>query len=159
VAVLSRWPLMEVKTHALPADEGIEPRAVLEARVQPGDRAREITFLVTHLDAMRDPAQRMKQAAKIRELFPAGGDERAMILAGDMNAVPESEVLQGLCSDWSDSAAGAEFLTSPAGAPRRRIDYILYRPASRWRVVETRAHEEAVASDHRPVLAVLELLR
>ncbi|RYD84513.1 MAG: endonuclease [Verrucomicrobiaceae bacterium] len=159
LAILSRWPLKEPRTHALPADAGIEPRAVLEARVQPGGDAPEITFLVTHLDATRDPLQRMNQAAKIRELFPVSEEERAMILAGDMNATPESEVLQGLRSEWTDSAAGAKFLTSPAGAPRNKIDYILYRPASRWRVLETRALEEAVASDHRAVLAVFELLR
>ena len=29
------------------------------------------------------------------------------------------------------------------------------RPADRWKVVEVRVLDEAVASDHRPVLAVL----
>jgi endonuclease/exonuclease/phosphatase (EEP) superfamily protein YafD len=41
--------------------------------------------------------------------------------------------------------------------PRRRIDYIFYRPSARWRVIESRALDEAVASDHRPVLSVMEL--
>ena len=48
--------------------------------------------------------------------------------------------------------------TSPVVNPRRQIDYVLYRPGNRWRVVEVRVLDEAVASDHRPVLAVLEVV-
>jgi endonuclease/exonuclease/phosphatase (EEP) superfamily protein YafD len=35
---------------------------------------------------------------------------------------------------------------------------VLFRPAKRWAVVETKVLEEAVASDHRALLAVLKLL-
>jgi endonuclease/exonuclease/phosphatase (EEP) superfamily protein YafD len=38
----------------------------------------------------------------------------------------------------------------------RTIDYVLPRKADGWRVVETQVIEERVASDHRPVLVVLE---
>jgi hypothetical protein len=48
--------------------------------------------------------------------------------------------------------------TIPVGEPKRQIDFILYRPAPRWKVMETRVLEEAVASDHRAVFCVLELL-
>ena len=41
-------------------------------------------------------------------------------------------------------------------APQSRIDYILYRRTDPWRVVEVTIVDERVASDHRPVLAVLE---
>lgn len=158
VAILSRWPLLEPRPHPLPAEVGVEPRTVFEAAVQLAGGAPEIVFLVTHLDAKRDPAQRNNQAAKIRELFPASAEKRPMLLAGDLNATPDSPLVQELLSEWTDSAAVAQFLTSPAGTPRRKIDYILYRPAPRWRLIETRALNEAVASDHRPVLAVFELL-
>lgn len=158
LAFLSRWPVTDRRTHALPADTGVEPRAVLETRTQLGESGPEITFLVTHLDHKADPKQRTNQIAKLRELFPAGSDERPMILAGDFNAKPDSAVVKTLLTEWADSADGKQFLTIPAGAPRSKIDYIFYRPASRWRVTETRALEEPIASDHRPVLAVLELL-
>ncbi len=46
-------------------------------------------------------------------------------------------------------------LTFPSGEPMKWIDYVLVRPAERWEVVETRVIEERVASDHRPLLAVL----
>ena len=48
--------------------------------------------------------------------------------------------------------------TIPVTTPDRQIDFVLFRPAARWKVVESRVLEEMIASDHRPILAVLELL-
>ena len=157
LAILSRWPIVESRTHPLPAPTGVEPRTVLEARILAGAPAKEIVFLVTHLDHRADPEQRMNQAAKLREIFPPAKDALPALLVGDLNATPESAVLNALLADWTDSAPGKPFATSPANVPRTKIDYILYRPAARWQVVETRALDEAVASDHRPVLTVFEL--
>jgi endonuclease/exonuclease/phosphatase family metal-dependent hydrolase len=47
--------------------------------------------------------------------------------------------------------------TVPVGKPSRQIDYVLFRPAAQWKVVEARVLDEAVASDQRAILAVLEL--
>ena len=47
--------------------------------------------------------------------------------------------------------------TIPVREPARQIDYVLFRPAERWKVIETKVLDEPVASDHRPLLAVLEL--
>ena len=156
LAILSRWPLTKTRTLALPADAGIEPRTVLSAEIPLEAGAGSLSFLVTHLDHRADPTHRTRQAARIRELFPP--DDQPALFAGDFNATPDSPVMQAFFREWTDSAPGATFLTSPAGQPARKIDHILYRPASRWRVLETAAIEERTASDHRPVLAVLELL-
>ena len=43
--------------------------------------------------------------------------------------------------------------------PAAQIDYVLCRPGKRFRVVESKVIDEAVASDHRPVFAVVELVR
>mgnify|MGYP000435192757 CR=1 FL=1 len=40
----------------------------------------------------------------------------------------------------------------------RQIDFILVRPAERWKAIEVRVLDEAVASDHRAIFAVLEIL-
>ena len=40
----------------------------------------------------------------------------------------------------------------------RQIDFVLVRPRERWRLVECRVLSEAVASDHRAILSVLELV-
>jgi endonuclease/exonuclease/phosphatase family metal-dependent hydrolase len=159
VGILSRWPLIGAKTHSLPAPTGVEPRAVLSAEVAIDDRGTKIRFLGTHVDHRSDPAQRTAQVARIRELFPPKPDGLSELLAGDFNATPDSEVIKSLLTEWTDTASGQTFLTSPAGSPKRRIDYILLRPSTGWRVVETRALDESVASDHRPVLAILEKLK
>jgi endonuclease/exonuclease/phosphatase family metal-dependent hydrolase len=55
-------------------------------------------------------------------------------------------------------ADGEGMNTFPADSPSIKIDYILFRPAHRWKVLEARVLDEPVASDHRPLLVVLELL-
>ena len=37
-----------------------------------------------------------------------------------------------------------------------KIDYVFFRPADGWRVVEKQVSDESIASDHRPLLVVLE---
>ena len=48
--------------------------------------------------------------------------------------------------------------TVPVGKPTRQIDFILFKPEARWKVVETKVLEEAVASDHRAIFAVIEVI-
>jgi endonuclease/exonuclease/phosphatase family metal-dependent hydrolase len=60
----------------------------------------------------------------------------------------------GLQSEAKTQSA-VPLLTFPAEKPEKWIDYVLVRPAEKWEVVEVRVIEEAVASDHRPLLAVL----
>jgi endonuclease/exonuclease/phosphatase family metal-dependent hydrolase len=56
---------------------------------------------------------------------------------------------------WVDTAGAMAAPTMPAEAPTSRIDYVLASPVGAWRTVESRVLPEAVASDHRPLLAVL----
>jgi len=46
--------------------------------------------------------------------------------------------------------------TYPSDKPGVLIDYVLLRPQKQWRVVEVNVLEEKVASDHRPLLVVVE---
>ena len=55
-------------------------------------------------------------------------------------------------------SAGAPAFTFPSRDPVKRIDYVMIRPPERWRVVESRVVEEEAASDHRPLLVVLQRL-
>jgi endonuclease/exonuclease/phosphatase family metal-dependent hydrolase len=123
-----------------------------------------LVFLCTHLDYRPDERERMASAETINDLAAKYG-ERLMILAGDLNAEPESRVMRQFEKRWK--IAGAKtiedqsaplLLTFPSGEPVKWIDYVLVRPADRWEVVEVRVIEERVASDHRPLLAVLRRL-
>jgi len=93
------------------------------------------------------------QAARLQEWF--GSDPGPVILAGDFNDQPESRVMQRLLADWEDASAAAPAPTIPARNPTARIDFVLLRPRSGWRVNRSEVLAEAMASDHRPVLVEL----
>lgn len=151
-AVLSRLPVLGSTVHPLP---GEEPRALLEVRLKA--QAQEILFFATHLDATRPEDHRKAAGERIVRIAAARGRTPA-ILAGDLNTVPERATLPVLASAWTIAGGGRERPTVPVENPRRQIDWILFRPAERWRTVEVRVLDEKTASDHRPILAVLELL-
>lgn len=152
-ALLSRWPMDGFQVHPLPNPSNREPRIAVSALVQPPGWPR-IGFAGTHLDHVGDDGDRWAQAGRLLELF--SGDQ-LRLLTGDFNATPESRVMTRLLAHWRDAAALHPQPTVPAEAPRRRIDYVLLRPAAAWRVNRVEVMPEAVASDHRPVLAELAL--
>ena len=153
-AILSRYTFFSTRNHALGGTEGREPRSALEVNVElrSGDIIR---FIGTHLDHTRDETDRINQATKLNNLFSK--DDTPSILAGDLNARPESKTMEILLKEWAKSSS-ENTPTSPSANPRAKIDYILFRPAKRWRVIETRVIDEKVGSDHCPFLSVLELL-
>ena len=65
------------------------------------------------------------------------------------------KTLELFASHWT-KANEKPMATVPVTKPTKQIDFILFRPAKAWKVVEFKVLEEAVASDHRAVLAVLE---
>jgi len=155
-AVLARLPVAGFANHAL---SGREPRGVIDALVSPPPGTKGKTsfhFLATHLD-LNEP-DRLAAAARIEQVVNTWPPGTPAILAGDMNAVPGSKPIQALDRIWTEAKGQRPLLTSPAQTPKRQIDYIFVRPAVRWRVIEARVLDEAVASDHRPLFAVVELL-
>jgi endonuclease/exonuclease/phosphatase family metal-dependent hydrolase len=155
VAVLSRWPLSSTHNQPLPSFPDREPRTALTVQLEAGDRGPLLEFTSTHLDQTRDPENRLAQARYLNELL-VREDGRATILAGDMNARPETDVMGLFEEAWTNPAADDPSPTAPTGRPRSRVDYVLIRPAASWRVIESRLIDEPVASDHRPLLVVLE---
>jgi len=154
-AVLSRWRILEHKAHQLGHDPRSEPRAALAVRVRPAARGPVLLFVGTHLDHVRDERLRLRQARKLNELFVdnTGGP---VILAGDLNASPSSRTIKALLEHWRPVGGESPKPTYPSKDPKQKLDYILVRPGDRWRVVEVRVIDEKIASDHRPLLAVLE---
>lgn len=151
-AVLSRLPILDHTNHSLPNPGDTEPRGALEVTVLLAQDT--VTVISTHLDHQSEQ-NRWASADRLNEI--AEGLTFPSVLAGDINDVPDSETLLLLAEQWTDASAGASLPTSPASEPVRQIDYVLYRPADRWSIIDTQVLEEAVASDHRPILAVLAL--
>jgi endonuclease/exonuclease/phosphatase family metal-dependent hydrolase len=161
-AVLTRLPVKAHASHKLPSLYEGEQRGVQVVELgSAGDPG--LVFLCTHLDHRPDDRERLASAELVNELAATYGN-RLMILAGDLNAEPDSRVIRELEKRWhvtgaakpqAEVEAARGLLTFPSDKPRKWIDFVLVRPAERWQVVEVRVLDESVASDHRPLLAVV----
>jgi endonuclease/exonuclease/phosphatase family metal-dependent hydrolase len=149
--VLSRWPIQSHRNHKLPSFDDGEPRGVLETEIEV-PQAGTLTFLATHFDYRPDDRERLGSVQVINGLKI----RPCALLAGDLNAPPESKTLESLSGAGWQVANDKPLATVPVDTPERQIDFVLYRPARRFKTVEVRVLDEAVASDHRAVLAVLE---
>jgi endonuclease/exonuclease/phosphatase family metal-dependent hydrolase len=153
VAVLSRWPIVETDNEPLPSSPDREPRTELTVEVRAGRDGPLIQFTSTHLDQVR-PDERLTQAEYLNELLIR--DDVPGILAGDMNARPNTEVMKIFEPWWTVALPFDPGATTTPPRPLLRGDHVLFRPAARWRQIESRFIDDTVASDHRPVLVVLE---
>lgn len=142
-AILSRFPILKTTVHPLPYWGDREPRAALEAWIEP-EGIGPLRFVGTHLCHL-DEDIRTQQTMRLAQLFGTE-DGAPVILAGDFNARPGSRPMNVLLdAGWTDVLA-----------PRSKIDYILIRSADSWSVEEVTIVDEPVVSDHNPVLAVLQ---
>ncbi len=181
-AVLTKLPVIGYRNHHLPRSLPGEQRGILEVTVRGAQRP--LHFYATHFDYHADDGERMASVRVFRELAARHIDQ-PVILAGDLNARPESQVLGELLTFMQDSfiaparlaATGPaspdpeqetnaaspgttqmeQVFTYPADRPDRRIDYILFNRAGGLTCVEYRIVNEPTASDHRPIVAVLRL--
>jgi endonuclease/exonuclease/phosphatase family metal-dependent hydrolase len=151
-AILTRLPVKGVEQHRLPSHYDGEQRGVQVVELGAGDDT--VVFFATHLDYRPEGGERLDSVKKIRSLL-AGYAETPAILAGDLNASPDSETMRQFAIDWQ-VANPQPLSTYPAEAPAKQIDYVLLRVGSRWKVKDVRVLDEAIASDHRPLLAVLQ---
>ena len=157
-AVLTSLPIrssesVKLKSYYPPTAENPEQRGVQVIELGENGKT-ELLFLCTHLDFRPADDERMNSAVTINELVNKHADTPALI-AGDFNATPDSRPIREFEKKWRIAGDDAAILTFPSEKPNRRIDYVMYRPTDKWKVEEVRVLDEPVASDHRPVLAVL----
>lgn len=160
-AVLTRLPILDVAIHPLPYTEPTAkrvtyPRGAIAVTVRCPD-GKPLRFVSTHLQHIV-PEDRVAEAKAINGLFAGKADKTRTILAGDMNALPDSAPMRVLLKRWTSTTDQPPAPTAPSRAPRSRIDYILYRPAAHFRWVSTKVIKEPMASDHCPVFALIELV-
>lgn len=154
--ILSTYTFLRTRNVALPYSPGNEPRAALEivTTLESGDT---IAFVGTHLDHLRDEADRLAQVEEINAVFSQ--NSYPTLLAGDLNALPGSAPIMRLKEMWTatDNSENPAFTYSSAN-PTKKIDYVMFYPKNRWRVLETKVIQDPIASDHCAYLVVLELL-
>jgi endonuclease/exonuclease/phosphatase family metal-dependent hydrolase len=153
--ILSKHSLVSSRNVNLPYTKGNEPKNAVEiVSVLPsGDT---IAFVGTHLDYKEVETDRMNQVKKINQVFSK--NKYPTILAGDLNSQPESNPMKVLLEKWGTSYDKNNPLkTWPSDNPRDTIDYIMFSPKKRWKVISKEVIDNSVASDHRAYVVTLEL--
>ncbi len=156
VAILSKYPMTEMKKYSLPtaAGTGGEPRILATAIIKL-PQGREILFANTHLDAQGNDTNRILQAQRIVEILSK--EKLPVILAGDLNAVASTRVIGAFDNHFMRSCITNCGFTIPVINPNKTIDYIVYAPKEKFKVIQHKVIPESYASDHRPVMAILQL--
>ena len=126
IGFLSRYPLLDVRSHSITVEKASAPRPVLEARVEPGGKP--LVFLLCHwksklggedaTEAQRRSSARVVQR-RLRELKESE-PETPVIIMGDLNENHDEfyrrTVFSALLPDDPDAAAlAAQGTTEPAG--------------------------------------------
>jgi endonuclease/exonuclease/phosphatase family metal-dependent hydrolase len=148
--------IVSSQSFALPNPDNTEARQVaqLGLSLDSNPATAEINLFATHL-AHDSPAGRQQSATFINNLVSSS--TVPSILAGDMNANPGSTAFNILDNQWTDA-------TNVANSGKNRdnqIDYVFYRSTLQWNVTTAGQFilnaTTNVASDHDPLLAVLDL--
>jgi endonuclease/exonuclease/phosphatase family metal-dependent hydrolase len=151
IGILSRFPLAKVERVYLPlTEQGKEQRALLIAEVE-YEENQYLTFASTHLDYVNTEV-RQAQVKKLNEELQS--QSYPVIVAGDFNARPEhTEIVEGMKA-WGRLCNMNP--TSPAHAPKYKIDYIFGYPENSWKAIDAKTYSSDL-SDHSPISVVVEL--
>jgi len=155
-AVLSKSSFIKSFRQPLPYTKNHEPRVALSVTItlHLGDT---IVFISTHLDHLKNDSVRLMQAKKIKEVFSK--NKYPTILAGDFNDLPTSNTLKILGKVWTPSyKKGNINPTYPSDHPTEKIDYVMFYPKNRWKVISTKVIQNKIASDHCAYLVTLLLI-
>ena len=126
------------------------------------DGDRRVLTIDGHLSSDdQDEDLRTREAHQLVGILPP---TLPTLVAADLNTDPDGAAITtlldaGFVDSWAAAGTGHGY-TIPANAPRRRIDYIMVRGPIRVReakVIDDLGAAMAGLSDHRPVLAELEV--
>ncbi|HEV7239288.1 MAG TPA: endonuclease/exonuclease/phosphatase family protein [Thermoanaerobaculia bacterium] len=146
-AVLTRGDVLKADVHKLPGTG--EPRSLLEAVVRVNGGVVEMYVTHTTAWASINKATRDTQLQCVNAHLQASG--HPFIVAGDLNAPPESEEIALFLNRNVLKIAG-DPKTPTHRVMEQRLDYILADPG--WTVRSARVLDDG-PSDHRPVIAEL----
>jgi endonuclease/exonuclease/phosphatase family metal-dependent hydrolase len=145
-AILSKHPIGS--TEVIRLSQNQEPRIGFSAKIL--HPAGLLTFVTVHFD-YRSPESRMSEGgALLKTLEPVNGP---LVVAGDLNDVPGSATLALFEAPWERVNLKEPSFTFPANQPAKEIDHIFQRGLVITK--EASVIDEQIASDHRPITAVL----
>ena len=145
-AVLTNLPVETVLIQPLPYTEATPelttyPRGAISVIVTLPNGER-LNFVSTHFQHNVE-ADRVAEANAINQLF--ADNNVTTILAGDMNAVSDSEPIRILEAKWKNAIDPAASPSAPSLNPNSRIDYVFYRGES-LTMISSEVIAETVAS-------------
>jgi endonuclease/exonuclease/phosphatase family metal-dependent hydrolase len=155
LAILSRLPILDTVRYQLP--EGSEPRCSLEVKVEVEGLSEPLSFVCIHND-WKDDGIRVAQVEALLDGLKS--HRNPIMLAGDFNGERSDASMELLREDgWEilEKNDGTLSKTFPSGEPRVEIDYFVIKGFPEVKVDHT-VGKEKVASDHRPIHAVLEIV-
>ncbi|MFT7619454.1 MAG: endonuclease/exonuclease/phosphatase family metal-dependent hydrolase [Planctomycetota bacterium] len=154
LAILSRHPIES--SHEIRLPNGNEPRVALACRIKILDGT-IVTAVNLHFDWVQDDKFRFAQAEVLNEYL--GSLKTPFVLLGDFNDSRGSKTLELLSANKLDAEKpAADYLTFSSVKPEKEIDFIFASPRSEWELRWCKVLNGRVTSDHRPVIAVLDLL-
>jgi endonuclease/exonuclease/phosphatase family metal-dependent hydrolase len=158
--LLAASPVVVVQTRDVlfSKDFGLHQRGLAMAEVTLNGTHLVVTG--THLDGSAGP--RLRHIAELQRAVDSFSPPSVpTVVAGDINDIPGSPAWNVLTTRRSDAAAIrgiGDPLTNPARTPSRRIDAIFAGPPiSVISCAAVASHDVVVASDHRPVVAELDV--
>lgn len=161
-AILSKHPFDWVGNYSIPSASSsrYQAMAVDVDLSSIYGKGTQIRFINTHFDWLKSIGSQEARLATVDVIERAFFEDEKLpsILTGDLNAQPNSEPLKKLKKKgWVNKEGGKELFTIPVVNPNRQIDYVLTRPKQSWSIPKVKVIDEKVASDHLPVVAILEL--
>lgn len=146
VGILSKYPIVSLERVFLPNPDRKEQRVLLVAGLEMPD-GEVLTFACTHLEVSSSRC-RVEQAEFVNDYLE---DRSPAILAGDMNAEPDSPEMKFLRKDWKDLTNRVK--TYPVPEAKTKIDYIYAKPAGNVELLGTSVVGDIMFSDHFPVVS------
>lgn len=149
-ALLVRRDIAITEAHRVPLPT-IEPRGAIAADLVVAGQGVRVVGMHLDLSGLR----RRQQVRAVLHHIAARGQALPAVLMGDLNEWSARGCLREFGHDWRVLACGRSF---PARRPMGQLDRMVVSRA--WRVVSAGVHHSplaAVASDHLPVTACLEM--
>ncbi len=154
-AVLSKFKIVKFKNTKLPNFDSGEQRGILNCTIKIAGLAHDIEFSSTHFDHRRNDEERFASSQSVNRQLE-NTIAPISILAGDFNDVLFGRTIIELEKSWVRSN-DTMLPTIPVKKPNRQIDFIFASKTSKLTCIKTKVLSEAVASDHRALLAIYQL--
>ena len=141
IGILTKEKPLRMEAIALPGRE--EMRSILVVELK------DYALGCTHFSLNEEDRQ---SSIELIQKMLSKYESKPVFLAGDLNALPNSEEIAQLKKDWT-MISNPDLPTFPSDSPTITIDYVFLKHNNLFKhtVIGTEVVNEPMASDHRPI--------